>query len=335
MSMPRLAQKPESPVTMPDWSRQTTSMEYGNSSVRGARGSVRFKCSDRPVASPRRVSSLSSLARECQLPLTNTSMANSFPRLAMRLSLMEPPQSEITRVRSWTIPVRSLPMADTARCCFIWRRVYRSLLACEWRVCARTMPAHLNDPRIQRMFAGSLVALVTPMQPDGSIDFDAWSRFIEFHVANGTSGVVVAGSTGESATVTDEELAKLLLQARRVIGRRALLIANSGTSDTADSCRRAREFSASQYDADALLVAAPAYVRPTQEGLFRHFSAIAQDSRIPVLLYNVPSRTAIDILPATVARLARVPRIVGIKEAVGETTRVRELASGCGPEFRI
>jgi len=185
------------------------------------------------------------------------------------------------------------------------------------------------------MFAGSLVALVTPMQPSGAIDYDAWSRLLEFHLANGTSGVVVAGSTGESATVTDEELAKLLLQARRVIGRRALLIANTGTSDTADSCRRAREFSAGQYDADALLVAAPAYVRPTQEGLFRHFSAIAQDSRIPVLLYNVPSRTAIDILPATVARLARVPRIVGIKEAVGETTRVRELASGCGPEFRI
>ena len=147
--------------------------------------------------------------------------------------------------------------------------------------------------------------------------------------------MVVAGSTGESATVTDEEVAKVLRQARRVMGRRALLIANTGTSDTADSCRRAREFSGSQYDVDALLVAAPAYVRPTQEGLFRHFSAIAQDSRIPVLLYNVPSRTAVDILPTTVARLARVPRIVGIKEAVGEPSRVRELISGCGPEFRI
>ena len=185
------------------------------------------------------------------------------------------------------------------------------------------------------MFAGSLVALVTPMQPSGGIDYDAWSRLLEFHLANGTSGVVVAGSTGESATVTDAELAKLLLQARRVIGRRAVLIANTGTSDTADSCRRAREFSGAQYDVDALLVAAPSYVRPTQEGLFRHFSAIAQDSRVPVLLYNVPGRTAVDILPATVARLARVPRIVGIKEAVGETTRVRELASGCGAEFRI
>src|SRR6187431_923898 len=333
MSMPRLAQNPESPVTIPDWSRQTTSMEYGNSSVRGARGSVRFKCSDRPVASPRRVSSLSSLARECQLPLTNTSMANSFPRLAMRLSLMEPPQSAITRVRSWTIPVRSLPMADTARCCFIWRRVYRSLLACEWRVCARTMPAHLNDPRIQRMFAGSLVALVTPMQPDGSIDFDAWSRLIEFHVANGTTGIVVAGSTGESATVTDGELRELLLRARRSLGKRALLIANAGTSSTATSVERARWIS--ELEVDALLIASPAYVRPTQQGLYLHFEAIAANSSIPVLLYNVPSRTAVDMLPATVARLSRLPRIAGIKEAVGEAARVRELVATCAENFKV
>src|ERR1044072_5874290 len=165
------------------------------------------------------------------------------------------------------------------------------------------------------MFAGSLVALVTPMQPDGSIDYDAWSRLLEFHVANGTTGIVVAGSTGESASVTDEEIAKLLTQARRVIGRRALLIANTGTSDTASSCDRAREFSGTAYDVDALLVASPAYVRPTQEGLFRHFKAIAEASRVPVLLYNVPSRTAVDLLPATVARLAREKNIVGIKEA--------------------
>jgi hypothetical protein len=90
-------------------------------------------------------------------------------------------------------------------------------------------PTVQNDPRIKRMFAGSLVALVTPMQPSGAIDYDAWSRLLEFHLANGTSGVVVAGSTGESATVTDDELAKLLLEARRVIGRRVPLIANTGT----------------------------------------------------------------------------------------------------------
>jgi 4-hydroxy-tetrahydrodipicolinate synthase len=185
------------------------------------------------------------------------------------------------------------------------------------------------------MYAGSLVALVTPMRPDGGIDYEAWSRLLEFHLGNGTSGIVVAGSTGESATVRDEELGELLKQARRVIGRRVVLIANTGTSDTAGSCERARHFSGDGFDVDALLVASPSYVRPTQEGLFRHFSAVAQASRVPVLLYNVPGRTAVDLHPATVARLSRVPKIVGIKEAVGEAARVRELVAGCAAEFRI
>ena len=185
------------------------------------------------------------------------------------------------------------------------------------------------------MYAGSLVALVTPMQPGGGIDYDAWSRLLEFHLGNGTSGVVVAGSTGESASVRDVELGELLKRARRVIGKRMALIANTGTSDTASSSERAREFSGADYGVDALLVAAPAYVRPTQEGLFRHFEAVAQSSRVPVLLYNVPGRTAVDVLPATVARLSRVPKIVGIKEAVGEAARVRELASSCATEFCI
>ena len=183
------------------------------------------------------------------------------------------------------------------------------------------------------MFAGSLVALVTPMQPDGSIDFDAWSRLLEFHVANGTAGVVVAGSTGESATVTDGELRELLVHARRVLGKRAWLIANAGTNSTATSVERARWISA--LDVDALLIASPGYVRPTQQGLFLHFEAIAANSRVPILLYNVPGRTAVDILPATVARLAEVPRIVGIKEAVGEGSRVRELVAGCPSEFKV
>ena len=183
------------------------------------------------------------------------------------------------------------------------------------------------------MFAGSLVALVTPMQPDGSIDFDAWSRLLEFQLSNGTSGIVVAGSTGESATVTDAELTELLVRARAVIGKRALLIANTGTNGTASSVERAREFSA--LDIDALLVATPSYVRPTKEGLFRHFSAIAMASRTPVLLYNVPGRTAVDMLPPVIARLSRVPRIAGIKEAVGDAARVRELVATCEPSFKV
>src|SRR6188768_600268 len=183
------------------------------------------------------------------------------------------------------------------------------------------------------MFAGSLVALVTPMQPDGSIDFDAWSRLIEFQVANGTTGIVVAGSTGESATVTDQELRDLLIRARRTLGKRALLIANAGTNSTATSVERARWIS--ELDVDALLIASPAYVRPTQQGLYLHFEAIAANSRVPVLLYNVPSRTAVDMQPETVARLSRLPRIAGIKEAVPDMQRVRDLAAQCAPGFGL
>jgi len=183
------------------------------------------------------------------------------------------------------------------------------------------------------MFAGSLVALVTPMQPDGSIDFDAWSRLLEFHLANGTAGIVVAGSTGESATVTDAELRELLISARRVLGNRALLVANAGTNGTATSVERARWIS--ELAVDALLMATPGYVRPTQQGLFLHFEAIAANSRVPVLLYNVPGRTAVDLLPVTVARLSRLPRIAGIKEAVTDPARVRELVAGCAADFKV
>jgi 4-hydroxy-tetrahydrodipicolinate synthase len=183
------------------------------------------------------------------------------------------------------------------------------------------------------MYAGSLVALVTPMQPDGSIDYVAWSRLLEFHVAHGTAGIVVAGSTGESATVTDEELRELLVRARQTLGKRALLIANAGTSSTATSVERARWISA--LDVDALLVASPAYVKPTQQGLFLHFEAVAAASRVPILLYNVPGRTAVDILPATVGRLSRVAKIAGIKEALGETSRIRDLIAVCVPGFEV
>jgi 4-hydroxy-tetrahydrodipicolinate synthase len=143
----------------------------------------------------------------------------------------------------------------------------------------------------------------------------------------------VAGSTGESATVTDSELRELLVKARETLGTRALLIANAGTSSTAGSVDRARWISG--LGVDALLVASPAYVKPTQTGLLRHFEAVAGASSVPVLLYNVPGRTAVDILPATVAQLSRVPRIAGIKEAVGEAARVRELVAVCAAGFEV
>lgn len=183
------------------------------------------------------------------------------------------------------------------------------------------------------MFSGSLVAIVTPMLDDGAIDFDAWDRLLDLHLHSGTSGVVVGGSTGESVALGEGELEALLARARRRIHGRMALIAGLGGSSTAAVVERVRGLA--EAGLDALLVVTPAYNRPLQEGLYRHFAAIAAAAPAPVLLYNVPSRTAVDLLPATVARLAELQRIVGIKEAVGDLGRVRELLSVVPPGFCV
>jgi 4-hydroxy-tetrahydrodipicolinate synthase len=173
------------------------------------------------------------------------------------------------------------------------------------------------------MFSGSYVAIVTPMRADGLIDLDAWSRLIDWHLASGTNGVIVGGTTGESPTVTEAELAQLIARARQQIAGRMVLMAGAGQNGTASTVERVRAMCA--LGVDALLVVTPSYNKPTQEGLFRHFSAVAEASSVPVMLYNVPGRTAVDMLPATVARLAELPRIAAIKEAVGDLARIREL----------
>jgi 4-hydroxy-tetrahydrodipicolinate synthase len=183
------------------------------------------------------------------------------------------------------------------------------------------------------MFAGSLVAIVTPMRADGAIDFEAWTRLLEFHVANGTDGIVVGGTTGESSTLRDAELRELLLRACQVAQGQMTVIAGGGTSSTATTVERVAWLS--ELPIDALLLVTPAYNRPPQQGLYQHFAAAAAAARKPLLLYNVPARTAIDMKPATVARLARVAGIVGIKEAVAETERVRELVALCPSEFVV
>jgi 4-hydroxy-tetrahydrodipicolinate synthase len=183
------------------------------------------------------------------------------------------------------------------------------------------------------MFSGSLVAIVTPMHPDGGIDWPGWERLLAMHLQAGTSGIVVGGSTGESVTLAEEELMQLLARARAQLGGRAALIAGAGTSSTAATVERARRLSAAGID--GLLVVTPAYNKPTQEGLYRHFEAVAAASAVPVLLYNVPSRTAVDLQPATVARLAKLPRIVAIKEAVPAVERVRELLELTGGTFTV
>jgi len=183
------------------------------------------------------------------------------------------------------------------------------------------------------MFAGSLVAIVTPMRADGAIDFEAWARLLELHAANGTDGIVVGGTTGESATLRDAELRELLLRACEQLHGRLTVIAGAGTSGTASTVERVTWLS--ELPIDGLLVVTPAYNRPSQEGLYRHFAAAAAAARKPLLLYNVPARTAVDMQPATVARLAHVAGIVGIKEAVAESGRVRELVALCGGEFVV
>ena len=183
------------------------------------------------------------------------------------------------------------------------------------------------------MFSGSLVAIVTPMHPDGAIDWAAWERLLALHLDAGTSGIVVGGTTGESATLTDEELLALLERARQQLAGRVTLIAGAGSSSTAASVERARRLSAA--GVDGLLVVTPAYNRPTQEGLYRHFEAVAAASTVPVVLYNVPSRTAVDLLPATVWRLAKLPRIIAVKEAVPSMERVRELVAQTPKEFVV
>jgi 4-hydroxy-tetrahydrodipicolinate synthase len=183
------------------------------------------------------------------------------------------------------------------------------------------------------MFSGSLVAIVTPMDAAGALDFEAWDRLLDLHLRAGTSGIIVGGTTGESTALDEPELLELLRRARAHLRGRASLIAGLGGSHTASVCERAVRLSAEPID--GLLAVTPAYNRPTQEGLFRHFAAIAEAATKPILLYNVPSRTAVDLLPATIGRLAKLPRIVGVKEAVPSVARVVEVIKAAGEGFTV
>jgi 4-hydroxy-tetrahydrodipicolinate synthase len=182
------------------------------------------------------------------------------------------------------------------------------------------------------MFQGSSVALVTPMGLDGKLDLPAWHRLLDFHLTAGTDGVVVGGTTGESAALTDAELRQLIVVAREQIGDRMALIAGAGLSSTAATLERVTWIS--ELGVDGLLIVTPAYVKPTQEGLYQHYRLCAERASAPVILYNVPGRTACDLLPATVGRLAELPRIVAIKEAVAQIDRIRQLCA-CTPHLTV
>ncbi len=177
------------------------------------------------------------------------------------------------------------------------------------------------------VFTGSLTAIVTPFQDDGAVDWQAWARLIDFHLAGGTSGLVIGGTTGESPTLLEAELMELTRRAREQVAGRMQIIVGCGTSSTATTVERVRLYSGQ--GVDGLLLVTPVYNRPTQQGLFLHFEAAARAAGVPVILYNVPSRTAVDLLPETVARLVRVANIVAIKEAVPSMQRIRDLAALC------
>jgi 4-hydroxy-tetrahydrodipicolinate synthase len=183
------------------------------------------------------------------------------------------------------------------------------------------------------MFSGSTVAIVTPMTTDGGLDWPAWDRLLDFHAREGTDGIVVAGTTGESPVLVLDEIEELT---RRAVARcrgKVKVIVGSGTHSTAGTVARTRTLS--RLGVDAVLLVTPYYNKPPQEGLYRHFMAAADASEVPVILYNVPSRTAADLLPSTVARLARHPRIVAVKEATGSLSRARETLESCPPEFTL
>ena len=171
--------------------------------------------------------------------------------------------------------------------------------------------------------SGSITALATPFTPAGEIDFDAWQRLLRQQLDGGTEALVVAGSTGEAAALYDVEYEALLRSAVEAVGGQVAVVAGTGLSNTAKTIEQTRR--AAALGADAALVVVPPYVRPTQAGMDAHFRAVADDGALPVLLYNVPSRTGSDLLPETTATLAAHPRIVGIKEARNDVERMSAL----------
>ncbi|WP_313643934.1 4-hydroxy-tetrahydrodipicolinate synthase [Stenotrophomonas sp.] len=170
---------------------------------------------------------------------------------------------------------------------------------------------------------GLITALATPFLADGALDTDAWQRLLAQQISGGVQGVVVAGSTGEASTLSDDEYDSLLRSAVATLGGKMPVLAGTGLSGTARTIALTRRAAAN--GATHALVVAPPYVRPTQEGLRQHYLAVAEQGGLPVVLYNVPGRTGCDLLPETVAQLAGHPNIVAIKEAVGDTTRVKAL----------
>lgn len=180
---------------------------------------------------------------------------------------------------------------------------------------------------------GSIVAIVTPMQADGALDLPAFDRLIEWHIESGTAAVVVVGTTGESATLTVQEHCDLVAHCVERVKKRIPVIAGTGSNSTQEALFFTE--SARQSGADACLLVTPYYNKPSQEGLYRHFKAVAETVDIPQILYNVPGRTACDMSLSTVDRLADLKNIVAIKDATGDVSRGLELIRQCGDRLAV
>lgn len=183
------------------------------------------------------------------------------------------------------------------------------------------------------MFQGSLVALVTPMKKDGSIDQKSLQNLVEWHIQSKTEGLIIAGTTGEGCTLTAAEQFDLLKNVVKQVANRVPVIAGTGSNSTEHTVELTK--AAKNAAVDACLIVTPYYNKPSQTGLYEHYKTVAEAVAIPILLYNVPSRTACDLLPETISRLAAISNIIGIKEATGKLDRAQEIFNHCGKNFKI
>ena len=183
------------------------------------------------------------------------------------------------------------------------------------------------------MFSGSMVAIVTPMRADGSVDDDSLRKLVEFHINQGSDAIVAVGTTGESATLSVDEHCDVIRQVVDQVAGRIPVIAGTGANSTSEAIELTQY--AKDLNVDAVLLVTPYYNRPTQEGMYLHFKAIAEAVDIPQILYNVPGRTASDLLPETVGRLSYINNIIGIKEATGDVSRVQQIKQLAADDFEI
>ncbi len=182
------------------------------------------------------------------------------------------------------------------------------------------------------MFTGSYVAIVTPFK-NGSIDEEAYKKLIEMHVAAGTDGIVPCGTTGESPTLTPEEHERFIELTVKLVNKRMKVMAGTGSNSTAEAIEYTR--AAEKAGVDACLVVNPYYNKPTQKGLYEHFKAVAESVKTPIIVYNIMGRTGVNVATSTLAELAKIPNIKGVKEASGDLSQMTEVISACGPDFSV